>query len=928
MTYINFKHYIKFAQNQQNMNLLTLILISLLSLELNFKSLPIEDCGINVATICQDSLGNMWFGGFEGVIRYDGNRYTRFKPDIRSGEQFPDMPAYRILCDSNGQICVGHVSGLSIYDNSTNTFKNFISPNGPVTHITELYPEHYLTIVGKRLMIFNEEGGKFTKENLPSSLVSLRATSLCSYNDTIYIGTEDGKCFSTDRLLKNVTHLTDIPECQINCILPDSHGHLWIGTENSGLWDIDLYENSCERVNGLGESKSTKIIKSLNIDNEGNLWIGSKNGLSILKDGKIFNFRHDNAQPGSIPHDSIGDIYVDWQGTMWLGTYYGGACYYTPHSSQFTCIPSSTNKRNLQGNIISDIVEDMDGSLWIGTNSGGLNHLCTDGRFEHISHIDQSNSQVDIKCIYVSPYSGTIYVAADRSRLMKVDRKKLKLVPTGLETPESCYAIEQNQDNTFYIGAIDGLYEYDEISGSISRMYISGDISNIKSLKLDSRGVLWIGKKSGITAIQKKSGNIIELPRELSAIRYAEAIMEDSAGRIWIGSRDGLFSYDVQTGEVVDYSERNGFPEQVIHGIEEDSNGIFWISTDNGLVRLDPKSGNKWTFTTADGLLDNRFTTYANCYTKGGIMYFGSLHGVIYFDPDKINMTRKSVLPIICGLEANGIWKGIPKERIILRPNERDISIFFSSPDYISGKNGKFYYKLNGLESEWQSVNTDWRAMYHDLAHGEYTFMLRHVDSSGTDVQNIESLRIRISPHWYETLAFRLFLIISLFGGVIFLISWQLTKKDKKHKIQMDKLRSDLLRDFSLEFVGIGANKSASKENIPVSFDMSDEKFMRKTMKVIKENLANSNFSVDDLSVNIGMSRTNVNLKVKALFGTSPLELIKTVRFNEACRLLHEKKHSIAEISDMVGFATPSYFAAAFKRFIGCTPSEYLKKNQ
>ncbi len=911
------------------MNLPTIVLTSLLSLGLNFKSLPIEDCGINVATICQDSVGNMWFGGFEAVIRYDGNRYTRFKPDTRAGEHFPDIPVYKIFCDSNGMIWVGHISGLSIYDNRTNTFRNFISPDGPVKNIAELYPEHYLTIVGKRLMIFDRIEEKFTKENLPSSLISLSATALYAYNDSIFIGTEDGQCFCTDMLLKNVKHISaDMPDSQINCMLQDCPDHIWIGTENAGLWEIFLDENSCRKVNDTPGSKSTKIIKSLNIDNDGNLWIGSKNGLSILKDGKIFNFRHDNAQPGSISHDSIGDIYIDWQGTMWLGTYYGGVCYYTPHSSQFTCIASSTDKRYLQGNIVSDIVEDNDGSLWIGTNSGGLNHLCSDGRFEHISHIDQSNSQVDIKCIYVSPYSGTIYVAADRSVLLKVDRQSRKLVPTDHEAPESCYAIEQNQENTFYIGAIDGLYEFNETTGAISRIYISGDVSNVKSLKLDSRGVLWIGKKNGITAIEKSSGNIIEVPAELSDIKYAEVIMEDSAGLIWIGSRNGLFSYNVSTGEVRTFSDKNGFSDQIIHGIEEDLNGILWISTDNGLVRLDLKSDKKWTFTTADGLLDNRFTTYAHCYTKDGMMYFGSLHGVIYFDPVKINMTRKAVLPMICGLEANGVWKGIPNERITLRPNERDICIWFSSPDYISGKNGKFYYKLKGLDSEWQSVDTDWRAMYHDLSHGDYVFMLRHVDSSGTEVQNIESLGIRISPHWYETLAFHLILILSLFGGVIFLISWQLTKKEKKHKIQMDKLRSDLLRDFSLEFVGIGAKKSANKKNIPVSFDMSDEKFMRQTMKVIKENLANSNFSVDDLSMDIGMSRTNVNLKVRALFGASPLELIKTVRFNEACRLLHEKKHSIADISDMVGFATPSYFAAAFKRFIGCTPSEYLKKNQ
>ena len=141
----------------------------------------------------------------------------------------------------------------------------------------------------------------------------------------------------------------------------------------------------------------------------------------------------------------------------------------------------------------------------------------------------------------------------------------------------------------------------------------------------------------------------------------------------------------------------------------------------------------------------------------------------------------------------------------------------------------------------------------------------------------------------------------------------------------MDEFRNKILHDFSLEFRN--QNSSDTKAETPRNFDESDEKFMRHAMKIVRENMANASFSVDDFAKAMFMSRSNLNLKVKALFGVAPLELIKTVRFNEACRLLQEKKHTMTEISEMVGFTTSSYFTSAFKRFIGCTPSEYLKKN-
>ena len=186
--------------------------------------------------------------------------------------------------------------------------------------------------------------------------------------------------------------------------------------------------------------------------------------------------------------------------------------------------------------------------------------------------------------------------------------------------------------------------------------------------------------------------------------------------------------------------------------------------------------------------------------------------------------------------------------------------------------------------------------------------------------------RSRIRAHWYKTTAAVIAYIFIVIFLVAMLINWLVSRKEMTYKSKMDEFRNKILRDFSLKFRNQNSS-DVTKTEMPRNFDESDEKFMRHAMKIVRENMDNASFSVDDFAKAMFMSRSNLNLKVKALFGVAPLELIKTVRFNEACRLLQEKKHTMTEISEMVGFTTSSYFTSAFKRFIGCTPSEYLKKN-
>ncbi|MBR6346450.1 MAG: helix-turn-helix domain-containing protein [Bacteroidales bacterium] len=907
------------------MLILLKILPAVVASSLYFHSLPSESTGINIRAVCQDAQGNMWFGGMDGITRYDGSRYTDFRYNADGENAIGDDHIYTISCDPDGTIWAGHMGGLSAFDQTTGKWLNYISPDGTIRNIINLGRERLLVTANYRLWLFDKSKGSFSRDGIPISLTDVPANVLYCPGDTIiYIGCRDGRLISASMDLKQCNELTRIAgDFQIDCLLADGPKHLWVGTEGNGLWDFSISEEK-----PIAHNHGMEYVRSLCLDEDGHVWAGTKNGLYVMREGSFSEFHHDYYDAGSITHDSVHDIFRDHQGTMWLGTFYGGVCYCTASPSLFNGIIARPGAANLNGQIISDIVEDSDGSLWIGTNSGGLNHLLPDGRFEHIGGLGENFSdQPDIKSIYISKRSGLIYIGADKGDLsiLRPGSKKLKALNSVLQN--GAYAIEGGPDGTLFIGTPNGLYKYVERSSKMTPIPVDGVQSNITALRLGRNGILWIGQKFGVAAIIPESGKEVPLPEELSNVRYVEDFLEDHSGRIWITSSDGLIC--ISGSSVSIYTAQDGLPDNVIHGVEEDSGGKLWVSTNKGLCRFDPSTGEKWIFTVSDGLPGDRFTTYSHCRTRSGEMYFGGLSWLVHFNPEAINITYKEISPVISGIEIDGKWRRPSGKALVLKHKERDISIMFSAPDYISGQNGHFFYYLEGegINDNVHEAGMDRTASYHGLSFGKYTFHLGYRNSAGIQSPKEASLSFTIPPHWYETATVKILGILILVSGVIVFVMRLLAKKKAEYQSEMDRVRNELLNEFSLEFVRIGAGKSADNESsVAKVFYKGDEEFMRKAMQVVKNNLDNPEFSVEALASAMNMSRSNLHVRSKALFGVSAHEFIKTVRFNEACRLLLEKKHSVAEIGYMVGFTTPSYFASAFHRFMGCTPTEYIRQ--
>ena len=101
-----------------------------------------------------------------------------------------------------------------------------------------------------------------------------------------------------------------------------------------------------------------------------------------------------------------------------------------------------------------------------------------------------------------------------------------------------------------------------------------------------------------------------------------------------------------------------------------------------------------------------------------------------------------------------------------------------------------------------------------------------------------------------------------------------------------------------------------------------DKEFMDKVMNVIEEELADSEFSINDFCRMLGMSRTSVYNKIKTLTGQGPNDFIRIVRLNKAKELLLSKRYSIGEVANMVGFSDPKYFSTCFKKQFGTSPSK------
>lgn len=120
------------------------------------------------------------------------------------------------------------------------------------------------------------------------------------------------------------------------------------------------------------------------------------------------------------------------------------------------------------------------------------------------------------------------------------------------------------------------------------------------------------------------------------------------------------------------------------------------------------------------------------------------------------------------------------------------------------------------------------------------------------------------------------------------------------------------------------------EENINLeglTYPSADKQFLQSIMDSIEQHLEESEFDLEQLSTEMGMSKSTLYRKIKSITGLTPLDFVRNVKMKRACMMLLARTQNISEVAYAVGFSTPKYFTKCFKEEFGITPSEYLQKN-
>lgn len=786
-----------------------------------------------ITSIIKDAEGIIWIGTNKGLNRFDPRTevFTQFYHEENDDRSLSHDIVWSLLEDRKGNLWIGTMNGLNRLDPGRDFFAHYSFNTDPsaVDGIFSLFEDSrgnvWIGTFEIGLIKWNSQTGEFNryfhhKGNLTSLNDNLVYSIAEDKKGMLWIGTRNGlNRFDTDiQTFKHYKHNPNNPNTIshniVNWIITDPKGILWIGTEN-GLDKLDPNTNKFNHFRPKGfkpQNPKNNVVYCLYVDSQENLWIGTQaDGIYkyYLNVPPIQNFQHLEEDPTSLSSNTILDIYQDSNDILWIGTYGGGLNRLNPQAASFICYKHQEQEPNsISSNNIYDIFEDSQGFLWIAS-SQGINRLdpTTDTFICYQHQKDEPQSLSHNQVYFIQEGRNDYFWIGTNSGVDKFDSKSetFKHFSPKSEKPVVCRYILNDFLNQLWIGTHgDGLFLFDQATETLIRHFCPDD--NPGSISSD----------------------------------IIRTIFEDSERNLWIGTFNGLNKFNRKDETFTHWSRIDGLPCNQIFGILEDDQKNLWLSTSRGLSKFNPKNGEFKNYDKQDGFFCNVFNSpyFKN---REGKMYFGGSNGVISFFPSQIkdNEFKPPVIitdfylfnnPVKMGesLEENNGFKldqpiHLTKE-IVLKYRHRVISLEFAILNYHQSHKNQFMYKLEGFDKKW--IQTDYkhrRISYTNLPAGKYTFRAKGANNHGYWNEEGASIRIIITPPFWQTLWFKL-LLVGLSGCFLFYIYSLQIKRLKKRldkKLRLEMLcKKNNLSDREIEIVKLiirGKSNNDIKDTLFIS---------------------------------------------------------------------------------------------------------------
>jgi ligand-binding sensor domain-containing protein len=809
------------------------------------KTLTVKALSQNsIYCLLQDSQGFIWIGTWDGLNRYDGYDFI-----IYNTENGLSNPTVNTLCeDDEKNIWIGTDKGLNLLDRKSASIRQFHNEPGNTNCISNDFINHVyqdkqgliwistsfgLNCLDKGQMILKFYN--FFERNADSAVSNFISCVVEDPAGKLWIATHAGiHCFNPEKQsFKDYKMISDPLDANfirsnfVNEIIYDEKGNIIAATLN-GIYIINPEEgvtNHMDSQSKVGCALSGNQVNAVLTDTKGVLWIGTSNGLDLYNPAlnRISHFKTGGSKT-SLSNEDIRSIYQDQAGTIWIGTY-KGLNKVDQSPSRFTHFQNDPDDPNsLSDNIVYAILEDEHNLTWIGTY-GGINIFDRNNdKYSFIRH-DPANTESlssDKTRTIALDSSGFIWVGTESSGINRID-PRTKKITRYLHNPADSNSISENnilstmvdRKGRIWIGTVSGginvMNPADKQCMHINKSpenKISLSDNRIWTIYEDREGNFWIGTNEGLNRISadlqmiRVYQNDPSNPFSISSNRVF-SVYEDGKGILWIGTMgEGLNRFDPVNEQFKVYTERNGLPNNVVYATMDDGEGNLWLSTNWGLSKFNMLNAIFVNYDTKDGVQGNEFNAGAYFESRRGEMYFGGMNGFNVFFPSEITLNRIPPRMVFTGLRILNdlVDTEIENGEIIrLSYTENFFSIEFSGLDYTNPSKNLYRYKLENYDEGWVFANASQRkAEYRKVDPGTYHFLVTGSNNDGIWNQDGISLIIIISPPWWRTWIFRLFLILTLIALIWSTIILRIKSIKRKHEVEK-KMLSIEKQVFELE---------------------------------------------------------------------------------------------------------------------------------
>ncbi|KAA5823679.1 response regulator [Algibacter amylolyticus] len=818
---------------------------------LTFHLLDVES-GLShnvVNNIEQDSLGFMWVGTIEGVNRYDGTRFSKFKKDYKNPESsLNNNHISQIEIDLKGNILISSDEGLNTYSTKHETFEAFKVNNKKLVEPISSFaigPNRELIIGSSNkewgLRIIDKNGKLTTvshEPNNPHSISSNYISKILVQGDSIlWIGTSNFGLNKYSYKTKKITRVpsgknSTISSVDIHTLYNDNNGNLWIGGAD-GLQVITPKGDTLSLKSSLnyGRGLSDENVLSFEEDNDNKMWIGTRNGGLNLLDIPSFISQQKlsikwflpKSDGSSVYNRTITSIKKDREGNMWLGTS-TGLNFVNPNGEPIKRFQKNIdNPDGLAHDRIGAFAQKSDGKIWIGTDGAGLNlYNPNTGKFSNFKH--EPNNKQSLSNDYIiallDDSKNRLWVGTYGGGLNKrnpLTGNYKHYLEGNIEDGNDVRKIYEDGSGQIWVGTNrGGLFKYNEAQDAFNYISSLGKI-DIRDITCDEKGFLWLATYGdGVLKYNPKNDSTVAYNMKNTEGMTSDVVfcfLRLNNGDMLCGTRfGGLVRINPDTHMAVNFTEYDGLSNNTVSSMVFENDNSVWIGTFNGISHYNTHTDAIENLNTFNNIQRSEFNVGAAIKSYNNDLYFGGNKGFNMFNPKKLENNTPTTYSIVFEnihvlnkkviVDPNStsaiLKESISYQNSITLPHNQSLfSINFTVLKYPIANNINYSYILEGYHNHWIENNSNGTANLSNIPPGDYTLKVKAKLGSGKEVYN--QLLVTITPPFWKTIpAYILYLLFSI-AAIYLALKYYTNHLKLKNSLLFEKKQRQLEQDFNKE---------------------------------------------------------------------------------------------------------------------------------